>query len=60
MHFRGATLIAQLEVEEDNHYGSLLSARISAELEELDTQMANLEDDNEEWLPERIAEEFKE
>lgn len=59
MHYRGRTLIAQLEEEEDRHYGSLLCARLSSELDELNRQMSDIEDENE-WLPPLINEEFGE
>jgi hypothetical protein len=55
MHFRVATLIENLENAE---YHSHTSVAIQRELDELNRQMAELEDENDPWLAELITNEF--
>lgn len=55
MHFRCATLVENLDRAE---YHSQTSIAIQRELDELNSQMAELEDDNDPWLAELIANEF--
>jgi hypothetical protein len=55
MHFRSKTLLAQLETIDE---WSALGGTIMRELDELNTQMAQLEDNNEDWLTEMVINEF--
>ena len=55
MHFRGKTLLARLDVIDE---WSAEGGAISRELDELNAQMADLEDDNSGWLPELIQNEL--
>jgi hypothetical protein len=54
MHYHSVTLMSQLE---SLSYHSPLSFSIQNELNELNRQMAEMEDANE-WLPKEIANEF--
>ena len=55
MHFHGKTLLARLDVIDE---WSAEGGAISRELDEINAQLADMEDDNSGWLPELIQNEL--